>query len=92
MKSLSRIVFATALAAIFSVAHAADATCDAQAKDKKLHGAAKTSFLKKCNADTAAAAPASGSAACEAKAGEKKLHGAAKTSFVKKCVADSAKG
>ena len=59
-------------------AHAADATCDAQATDKKLAGAAKTSFMKKCATDT-----------CDAQAAEKKLAGAAKTSFVKKCVADA---
>ena len=96
MKSLPRVLFAALLAlsasaATFS-AHA-DATCDAKATDKKLAGAAKTSFLKKCNADAAAAsasAPA-GNAACDAKAADKKLHGAAKTSFVKKCVADAAK-
>ena len=89
MKSLPRILFAAALTLGFAAAHAADASCDAQATDKKLHGAAKTSFLKKCNADTAAAAPA-GNAACETKAADKKLHGAAKNSFVKKCAADAA--
>ena len=48
MKSLPRILFAAALALGFAAAHAADASCDTQATDKKLHGAAKTSFLKKC--------------------------------------------
>jgi hypothetical protein len=33
---------------------AAAATCDAQATEKKLAGAAKTSFTKKCIADAAA--------------------------------------
>ena len=32
---------------------AAPNACDAQAAEKKLSGAAKTSFLKKCNADAA---------------------------------------
>ena len=51
---------------------------------KKLAGAAKTSFMKKCEAD---AKPS-----CEAKAVDKngkKLAGAAKTSFMKKCEADA---
>jgi len=51
---------------------------------KKLAGAAKSSFMKKCEAD---AKPA-----CEEKAIDKngkKLAGAAKTSFMKKCEADA---
>ncbi|WP_318013763.1 PsiF family protein [Roseateles oligotrophus] len=83
MKKL--ISFAALAALAFAgIAHAADATCDAQATEKKLAGAAKTSFLKKCNADH----PAAANPACDAKAAEKKLHGAAKTSFMKKCAAD----
>lgn len=61
---------------------AVDTTCADKAMEKKLAGAAKASFIKKCEKDAAAASP---KAACEAKASEKKLHGAAKTSFVKKC-------
>jgi hypothetical protein len=68
-------------------AYAADANCEAKAAEKKLAGAAKTSFMKKCEKDAAATSP---TAACEAKAGEKKLHGAAKSSFVKKCEKDAA--
>jgi hypothetical protein len=103
MKNLITTLAFSAAALCAAAAHAsthkeapamAKPTCDAQAAEKKLAGAAKDSFLKKCNADNpapaAAAAPTgSGSAACEAKADEKKLAGAAKTSFVKKCVADS---
>ena len=64
--------------------------CDARAAEKKLAGAAKNSFLKKCNADAAAAAPKADPAeACESKAKDKKLAGAAKNSFMKKCVADN---
>lgn len=59
------------------------ASCEATAAEKKLAGAAKTSFLKKCHKDA-------GTSACDAKASEKKLAGAAKTSFLKKCHADSA--
>ncbi len=78
------------LAGVFLMAtqaYAADATCEAKAAEKKLAGAAKSSFMKKCEKDAAAASP---KAACEATAGEKKLHGAAKASFVKKCEKDAA--
>jgi hypothetical protein len=47
------------------------------AEGKPLHGAAKTSFVRKCNQD-----------ACESKAVSaegKPLHGAAKNSFMAKC-------
>lgn len=75
-----------ALVATFAVTsvYAAD-DCAAKATEKKLAGAAKTSFMKKCTAD--AMTPAQ--AACDATAKEKKLAGAAKNSFVKKCVADA---
>ncbi len=77
-----------ALTATFAgSALAADSGCAAQATEKKLAGAAKTSFLKKCEADAAAATPAG---ACDAAAKDKKLAGAAKTSFLKKCNADAA--
>jgi hypothetical protein len=62
----------------------ADATCAAQATDKKLAGAAKTSFLKKCDADAAAS--------CDKQAVDKKIFGAAKASFTKKCTADATGG
>lgn len=76
------------IAAVFgmfvaNMAFAADAGCDAKAVDKKLAGAAKTSFLKKCNKDAAVAA-------CGTQAADKKLKGAAKNSFVKKCEKDAA--
>lgn len=70
-------------------AFAAD-SCEAKAvsKDgKPLAGAAKTSFMKKCEAD-AGGAP---SAACEKSAADKKLAGAAKTSHIKKCMAETKK-
>jgi hypothetical protein len=60
---------------------AADMSCNAGAMEKKLVGAAKTSFLKKCEKDAAAT--------CDAAAKEKKLAGAAKNSFTKKCVKDA---
>jgi len=86
-------VCALALFTLASQAYAAS-TCDAQAAEKKLAGAAKTSFLKKCEADAGGAAPAAAASAaspnCDAQAAEKKLAGAAKTSFVKKCNEDAA--
>ena len=87
MLTCARLV-AIGLLAAAPFAQAADAaSCDARAAEKKLAGAAKTSFLKKCNADAAGEAQT----ACEAKAAEKKLAGAAKSSFTKKCVADAQK-
>ena len=85
---------AVSMAALAGSAFAADAAsdCDTQAAAKHLSGAAKTSFLKKCNKDAAAAAaPAASSAAdtCAAKAADKHLAGAAKTSYTKKCIADA---
>ena len=56
-------------------------SCTADATTKKLAGAAKTSFMKKCETDS--------TAACDAAAADKKLAGAAKTSFTKKCIKDS---
>jgi hypothetical protein len=83
---MKRFVFAAVLMLCASpVAFAADPTCEAQATEKKLAGAAKTSFTKKCMKDAAAAADT----ACTAQAAEKKLAGAAKSSFVKKCVKDA---
>jgi hypothetical protein len=56
-------------------------SCKTQAADKKLAGAAMTSFMKKCEADAAKA--------CTTQAADKKLAGAAKNSFTKKCVGDA---
>lgn len=84
---MNRTLIATLLATftlIAGQAHAADACAD-RAAEKKLAGAAKTSFMKKCEKD--AAPPAN--AACATAAVEKKLAGAAKTSFVKKCEKDA---
>ena len=82
-----RIALAVAALALVAstAALAADPTCESQAADKKLNGAAKTSFVKKCQADAVAAAKAS----CASQAADKKLNGAAKTSFVTKCVKDA---
>jgi len=71
-------------------AASASGSCEDKAVDKngkKLAGAAKASFLKKCEAEAKAAAPS-----CEDKAVDKngkKLAGAAKASFLKKCEAEA---
>ena len=80
MKKLLAALFATVA---FTSAYAAD-NCEAMAAEKKLAGAAKTSFMKKCQADAGGAG-----SACEATADQKKLAGAARTSFVKKCEGDA---
>jgi len=71
-----------------SAAFAASSSCETRAADKKLAGAAKTSFIKKCEKDAADAAEAANKS-CSAMATEKKLAGAAKSSFVTKCVKDA---
>ena len=76
-------MIAALLLASLTSAHA-DGTCASNAADKKLAGAAKTSFLGKCQRDAAAT--------CDATAATKKLVGAAKTSFTKKCVKDAVGG
>lgn len=77
---MNRVAMSVALV-VFCTATAQAQTCTSQAAEKKLAGAAKTSFMKKCETDAAAK--------CDAAATEKKLAGAAKNSFTKKCVADS---
>lgn len=80
MKILLTALAFTCLAS-FAQAQSPAATCAAQATEKKLAGAAKTSFLTKCEKDAGAA--------CDKQAAEKKLSGAAKTSFSNKCVKDA---
>jgi hypothetical protein len=75
---MKRIVFGVMFALLATTAHA---TCKSDAADKKLAGAALTSFMKKCQSDA--------KKTCDADAQDKKLAGAAKTSHVKKCVADA---
>jgi hypothetical protein len=79
-KAIAAALLAAALVGAPSLAYA-DATCAAQATDKKLAGAAKNSFLTKCKKDA--------SASCDQQAADKKLAGAAKNSFTKKCVNDA---
>jgi hypothetical protein len=76
-KTFALVALSLGLAGAPALAYADDA-CMTQATDKKLNGAAKTSFLTKCERTS-----------CESQAADKKLHGAAMTSFVKKCTKDS---
>jgi len=82
---MHRLLLAVTITLFTSTALAGNPTCDAQATEKKLAGAAKTSFIKKCNKDAGEAA----NKGCESQAAEKKLAGAAKNSFVQKCVKDA---
>ena len=74
-------VLAGMLCALAGSAFAQGATCKSQVADKKLVGAAMSSFMKKCETDA--------QKSCDASAAEKKLAGAAKASFTKKCVSDT---
>jgi len=56
-------------------------SCKAQASEKKLAGAALSSFMTRCQRDA--------KSTCDAYAMDRKLAGAAKSSFTKKCVDDS---
>ena len=90
MKKILLTAIVAAFGLLSSQAYAANAACEAKAVDKNgkaLAGAAKSSFIKKCEKDSAAPAAAA-SPACEKSAADKKLAGAAKTSHIKKCMAD----
>ena len=76
-KTFVLVALALGLAGVPALAYADDA-CMTQATDKKLAGAAKTSFMTKCERTN-----------CESQAKDKNLHGAAMTSFVKKCTKDA---
>ena len=52
MKRLMTVL--AVVAAVFSTSAFAADSCDAQAAEKKLAGAAKNSFVKKCTADAGA--------------------------------------
>ena len=81
MKKLLTLLALGLTLGVGSAYAADDAGCAAKAAEKKLAGAAKTSFLKKCEKDA--------KATCEAASKEKKLAGAAKASFEKKCAKDA---
>jgi hypothetical protein len=66
---------------------AADQSCTAQAAAKHLAGAARSSFVRKCER---VSRESTVKERCNSRADEKKLHGAARTSYVKKCVRTAA--
>jgi hypothetical protein len=76
---MKSIVLAAVLLLAASTAYAD--SCKMQSATKKLAGAAKDSFMKKCQTDAATA--------CDKTAADKKLAGAAKESFTRKCVSDA---
>jgi hypothetical protein len=76
-KTFAMVALALGIAGAPTLAYADDA-CATQATDKKLAGAAKTSFMTKCERTS-----------CQSQATDKNLHGAAMTSFVKKCTKDA---
>lgn len=86
------LIASVTLALLSTLAHASPA-CEAKAQDKNgkpLAGAAKASFIKKCEKD---AGTSGAGAACAAKAVDKNgkpLAGAAKNSSIKKCEKDMA--
>lgn len=87
------LIASVTLALLSTLAHA-ETACETKALDKNgkpLAGAAKSSFIKKCEKDAGAGA----GAACAAKAVDKNgkpLAGAAKASSIKKCEKDAAAG
>ncbi len=85
-ETMRRIIFAALFTSIAASAYAQSPpaptpSCKIQATDKKLAGAAMTSFMKKCQTDA--------TTSCNTQADGKKLAGAARTSFTKKCVTDA---
>ena len=76
---MSKLLLAFAFCLVTTGAYAG--TCTEDATAKKLAGAAKTSFMTKCETDA--------KASCEKQAAEKKVYGAAKASFEKKCITDA---
>jgi hypothetical protein len=73
---MKTLAVATVLTMFAGHVLAAESSCTAQATDKKLNGAAKTSFMTKCERDM--------KASCDTQAADKKLSGAAKTSYTNK--------
>jgi hypothetical protein len=76
-----KMIVASMLALALTASVAQAGTCSADAKDKKLAGAALKSFMTKCERDA--------KTTCSTNAKDKKLAGAAATSFTNKCVKDS---
>ena len=78
---MNQIILAVILSLHVANGLAAGPSCKDQAAEKRLAGAALTSFITKCQRDA--------HTSCDASAAERKLAGAAKASFTTKCVADA---
>ena len=76
---MKRIVLIAAMSLL--ACGSAYATCKSDAADKKLAGAALTSFMKKCESDA--------KKKCEADSAAQNLKGAAASSHNKKCTTDA---
>lgn len=91
MSKLFACLFATSM--LFAQVATAASDCESKAVSKAgkpLSGAAKTTFVKKCEADAkGGAAKGSGCAEKAVSKDGKPLAGAAKASFMKKCEADA---
>ena len=74
-------VFLVAAILALATSNALAAACKVEAGNKKLAGAALTSFMTKCERDA--------KEMCNRSADDKKLHGAARNSYVNKCVTDA---
>jgi hypothetical protein len=98
MTKFLTVALSSLFAASLMFSQTANAASDCEAKavskaGKPLAGAAKTSFIKKCEADAKGSAPsASGCADKAIGKNGKPLAGAAKNSFMKKCEADAKAG
>ena len=78
---MNKLLIALTAALSLSAFAQAPASCETQAAEKKLAGAAKASFLKKCEREAAPAPADAAKETCEKTATEKKLAGAARNSF-----------
>ncbi len=93
MSKLIACLFAAGM--LFAQVATAASDCESKAVSKAgkpLSGAAKASFIKKCEADARGPAAASGCAEKAIGKNGKPLAGAAKASFMKKCEADAKSG
>jgi hypothetical protein len=78
---LAVLVLAVLVSSFAASAYAQGPTCKAQADEQKFTGAARKTFMDKCEKDA--------NKSCGIAATEKKLKAAARTAFTKKCVTDS---
>jgi hypothetical protein len=80
---MKSFIFAITTLFAFQLAYA-ETACEMKAAEKKIFGAAKNSFVKKCEKDARAI--------CEKDDVSKRTSGAAKEAHIKKCINDGAQG